>query len=143
MTYLTPTHAYVPGESERHPEDAFAAVCATAAPDMTAEDLAACDAFKHGLHYLEQGFFWEAHEVLEPVWMVLPDGDPRRFTQGLIQLANALLKARMDRPKAALRLCAMARDLLAGPSDTVMGVSRKTYLGLIDQTENRLKSAKP
>lgn len=141
MTYLTPTHAYVPGQSERHPEDAFASVCETAAPGMTVDALAECAAFKHGLHYLEQGYFWEAHEVLEPVWMALPDGDARRFTQGLIQLANALLKARMDRPKAALRLCAMARELMAGASEAVMGVPGEKYLGQIDQMENRLNDA--
>lgn len=141
MTYLVPTHAYVPGQNERHSEDAFASVCETAQPGMSAEALAECAAFKHGLHYLEQGHFWEAHEVLEPVWMALPDGIERQFTQGLIQLANALLKARMDRPKAALRLCAMARGLIEVDGETVMGTSRDIYLRQIADAEEAVGGA--
>ena len=141
MTYFLPAHAYVPGQNARHAEDAFEAIRKTAKPGMTADALADCAAFKHGLHYLEQGYFWEAHEVLEPVWMVLPEGEDRRFAQGLIQLANAKLKARMERPKAALRLCSMARDLMAGAGDSVMGASRASYLHQVEQTEKATSSA--
>ena len=46
--------------------------------------------------------------------MALEEGsDDRRFLQALIQLANAQLKIKMQRPKAAKRLCMMVRDLLA------------------------------
>lgn len=104
----TPPFAHVPGENARHAEGAFDHIRASVTPEMDEGALAASAAFRHGLHWLERGYFWEAHEVLEPVWMACPDGDARALTQGLIQLANARLKRRMARPRAAARLYEMA-----------------------------------
>ncbi|WP_341861297.1 DUF309 domain-containing protein [Gymnodinialimonas sp. 57CJ19] len=110
---LTPTHAYVPGKTPRHPEGCFDPIRDTARPGMTEQELAESAAFQTGVAYLEHGYFWEAHELLEPVWMVLPEGsDARLMVQALIQLANAHLKQKMDRPKAALRLCDIVHALL-------------------------------
>jgi hypothetical protein len=45
--------------------------------------------------------------------MALEEGSEERcLLQALIQLANAQLKLRMHRPKAASRLCIMVRGLL-------------------------------
>jgi len=108
------SHAYVPGVSERHPEGYFDHVRSTAREGMTAEALTRSDAFQLGLRYLDTGYFWEAHEVLEPVWLALPTGqDERLLVQALIQFANAQLKLKMQRPKAAKRLCGIVRDLLS------------------------------
>ena len=80
---------------------------------MSSAQLAQSEAFCTGLYYFRSGYFWEAHELFEPVWMALEEGsDDRRFLQALIQLANAQLKIKMQRPKAAKRLCMMVRDLL-------------------------------
>lgn len=109
----TSFHAYLPGHNERHLEDAFDAIRATAEAGLSVSQLADCEAFVTGLRFLEQGYFWEAHEVLEPVWMALPDDSvERRFVQGLIQFANGRLKLRMGKAKAALRLVGRARSLL-------------------------------
>lgn len=117
-----PTHAYVPGRTDRHPEGCFDTIRDTARPGMSPEDLAGCAAFQIGLTYLEAGYDWEAHELLEPVWMALPEGSvDRRWVQALIQLANAQLKLKMDKPKAARRLCNIVRDLLP-EAGVVMGV---------------------
>ena len=76
---------------------------------MSPAELAESDAWRAGWHYLETGFFWEAHELFEPVWMALPPNSRERaFVQGAIQIANAALKARMGLPRAVLRLCDMA-----------------------------------
>jgi len=108
-----PEHAYVPGQTPRHTEGRFAPICATARQHMSPAQLAQSEAFCTGLYYFRSGYFWEAHELFEPVWMALEEGsDDRRFLQALIQLANAQLKIKMQRPKAAKRLCMMVRDLL-------------------------------
>lgn len=105
--------AYVPGKTPRHPEGMFDGIRQSVVPGMTAETLSKTAAFRTGLDYLETGLFWEAHEVLEPVWMALPQGsETRDFVQALIQLANAALKQQMGRPKASLRLCDIAEGLL-------------------------------
>lgn len=76
---------------------------------MTPAALAASDAWCAGWQFLRQGYFWEAHELFEPVWMALPPNSRERaLVQGVIQVANAALKARMRRPRAVLRLCDLA-----------------------------------
>ena len=108
-----PEHAYVPGQTPRHAEGRFAPICATARQHMSSAQLAQSEAFCKGLYFLRCGYFWEAHELFEPVWMALEEGsEERRLLQALIQLANAQLKLRMQRPKAASRLCIMVRGLL-------------------------------
>jgi hypothetical protein len=76
---------------------------------MSPAELAQTAAWHAGLVYLDAGYFWEAHEVLEPVWMETEPGSPARaLVQGVIQIANAALKQRMVRPKAVRRLCDIA-----------------------------------
>jgi len=119
-----PSHAYIPGQTPRHPDGSFDLLRATAQPGMSVDALAASPAFKTGLTYLDTGFFWEAHEVFEPVWMALPNPSPERsLVQALIQLANGHLKLRMSRPKAALRLAHIARNLMPPDATSLMGLS--------------------
>ncbi|MDX2482167.1 MAG: DUF309 domain-containing protein [Pseudodonghicola sp.] len=100
----------MPGQSARHPEGAFDEVTRTARPGMTPAALAASEAWRTGWRYLETGFYWEAHELFEPVWRALPPNSrARAFVQGAIQIANAALKQRMGRLSAVLRLCDMAQ----------------------------------
>ena len=97
-----PAVAYVPGKTARHPEDWFDAMKADRETALAA-----------GLAYFERGYFWECHEVLEAVWMKTPNPSTERdMVQAVIQLANAGLKLRMDRPNAAARLFGIVRDLL-------------------------------
>lgn len=138
-----PTHAYVPGVSERHPEGHFDHIRNSVENDMTPEALARSDAFRSGLYYLEIGYFWEAHEVLEPVWLALPSaGEDRQLVQALIQFANAQLKVEMRRPKAAKRLCGIVRDLLSGiDAEVVMGLEVPQILRQVDSFEEAMIAA--
>lgn len=140
--WLWPGHAYVPGRTARHQEGWADAVCGTVRPGMDARALSETSAFRHGLRYLEHGFYWEAHEMLEPVWMALPEGSAERhFVQGMIQVANGRLKMCMGRPKAALRLCGLARGLLPEARDgAVMGVPVARMHGMIDSLEADVKN---
>ena len=62
-------------------------------------------AFRYGVDLFNTGYFWEAHEVWEPVWMALaPNSRERCACQALIQGANACLKLRYGRGKAFARL---------------------------------------
>lgn len=123
-----PDHAYVPGVSPRHDEGTFAALRHTAHRNMSVQQLASSEAFRAGLHFFHMGYYWEAHEVLEPVWLATPAASAERHVvQALIQLANAALKKQMGRPRAVLRLCAMVDVHLAEAARTgcpqIMGVS--------------------
>jgi predicted metal-dependent hydrolase len=121
-----PPFACVPGQTARHPEGFF---------DFLKADRAT--ALRAGLVYFERGFFWECHEVLEAVWMETPDPSPERdMVQAVIQLANARLKLRMDRPKAAVRLCGIVRRLLDQvPEGTrPLGLDPKTWRARLEET---------
>lgn len=77
------------------------------AEKLDAETVAQERAFRYGADLFNAGFFWEAHEVWEPVWMALPPNSrARQGCQALIQAANACLKLRFGRAKAFGRLAA-------------------------------------
>ncbi len=106
MSLPLPDHKHVPGHNARHPEDAFDWI----------RDQAAAEAgnatWLYGLCLLHEGFYWEAHEVLEPVWMAAaPNSAEKAMAQAVIQLANAALKLDMGKPKAAIRLAGMVEAL--------------------------------
>ena len=127
MTVLPP-YAHVPGLNARHPEGAFDGVRASVAEGMDPDALALTEAWRTGRAWLDAGYYWEAHEVLEPVWMACPPNSAeRRLVRALIQLANAKLKQRMGRPRARDRLLAEAAGLLAecrmGGTRTLLAVS--------------------
>ncbi|MFK7997070.1 MAG: DUF309 domain-containing protein [Granulosicoccus sp.] len=138
-----PEHAHVPGQNKRHADDAFDALRATAVVGHDVDQLARCDAFRAGLLYLDQGYYWEAHEVLEAVWMILPDKSiEKRFVQGIIQLANGRLKVRMGRLKAARRLVGLARGLIPSESAvTIMELDVQVVLNRIDTLEQEINLA--
>ena len=135
---MRPPHAYVPGRTERHPDGLFDAIRATAEPGLSEAALSATEAFRLGLDYLREGYGWEAHEVLEAVWMACPPNAPHRlFVQGLIQLANADVKQRMEQPAAAARLRVLARGLLTeaargATAGRIMGERVATYLAMCE-----------
>lgn len=112
-----PPVPYRPGQTPRPPEGLFAAeIAALESLGNPADpaDLARSAAFVGGIAAFRAGYFWEAHELWEPVWMRLPPQSPERhLMQGLIQRANAELKRAMGQPGAAARIDARARAALA------------------------------
>jgi hypothetical protein len=66
-----------------------------------------CDAWLHAVDLWNAGFWWECHELLEPLWRALPRGAPEReLLKGLIQLAAAHVALALGRRAAAERMCA-------------------------------------
>lgn len=75
-------------------------------------------ALRYGIALNDAGYFWESQEVLEAVWAAAPQrGRERILLRACIQIANANLKLRMQKPHAAVRLWSEAlsaiRDLLS------------------------------
>ncbi|MEP2533020.1 DUF309 domain-containing protein [Shimia sp.] len=118
-----PPHVYVPGETARHDAGLFDRF------GFSLDDIEASERWRLAHAFIQEGYFWEAHELLEPIWMGLPPGSRERaLVQGLIQLANAGLKRRMGRENAVARLAEMARELLfvEGTEEeaVILGISR-------------------
>lgn len=136
-----PDHAYTPGQTPRHPAGAFGKITATARAGADPEALMRCRAWRLGLRWAEAGYFWEAHELFEAVWAVLPSRSrERRLVQAVIQIVNAGLKQRMGRPRAVARLAGMVRGLLDAcgfeENGAIMGVecaALEAWLARIEQ----------
>jgi tetratricopeptide (TPR) repeat protein len=78
-----------------------------------------------GFALLRAGYFWEAHELLEEAWRArTPNAPERELLRAVIQIANALLKARLGKARAACRLLREATDILAAldPDEPVFGI---------------------
>ncbi len=62
-------------------------------------------ALRYGIALNDAGYFWESQEVLEAVWAAAPQGGRERILlRACIQIANANLKLRMQKPHATVRL---------------------------------------
>jgi predicted metal-dependent hydrolase len=93
-------------------------------PHFTADDWPNCELYLYGIDLFNHGYWWEAHEALETVWLAAGGRDTRCgvFVQGLIQLSAAQLKREIGSPTGAQSLTAAACEKLA----TVGGI----YLGI-------------
>lgn len=127
MTPL-PDYKYIPGQTARHPENAFDALRARALSPTTTATASENAPWCYGLRLFAAGYYWEAHEVWEPVWLnAAPNSTERFMCQSVIQIANAALKRDMGKPKAAARLCDIAEGLLlnarSGGDPAPMGIN--------------------
>ena len=126
-TWPLPRDPHLPGRNPR-PTDVNISRIARSAPRPTKEKAwRENEAYQAGLRLYACGYYWEAHEVWEPVWMnARPRSQERELVQGLIQLANAALKLKMSQAAAARRLAVIAhkhfREARHGGAPVVMGV---------------------
>src|SRR4051795_12929079 len=102
-----PRWTYVPGESNE--------ICADQDTLWQAKSLvpsrfrgyvpARHPALRYAIALNDSGYFWESQEVLEAVWAAAPQGGRERtLLRACIQIANANLRLRMQKPHAAARL---------------------------------------
>lgn len=58
------------------------------------------DLFQKGIEYFNTGYYFEAHDIFEEVWMD-ERGEGVQFFQGLVQLATGFYHLRMNNLKGA------------------------------------------
>jgi hypothetical protein len=122
-----PASAHVPGTGTEPDWPPLEAAKVTALQVTTDKTWADNLAYIYGFVLLRAGFYWEAHEVWERVWLACPPNSRERaLLRALIQITNAKLKCRMGRPRAASRLIVQAQhdlaDLKVAKDETYMGV---------------------
>jgi len=83
MQHALPPHAYIPGQTQRHQETQFDEVISTIPSVIDFETLQTLSAFHTALNFMQHGFHWEAHEVLEAM-------KRETATQKIMMQANAL-----------------------------------------------------
>lgn len=100
-----PRWSYLPGVEAAPDHETLAMVKALVPARFNGFVPARHPALRYGLSLNEGGFFWESHEILEAVWAAAPQGGRERILlRACIQIANANLKLRMEKPHAAMRL---------------------------------------
>ena len=108
-----PIAAHRPGRTKHPTENLRAPVQSSLDVVITTQNWQRHDAYLYGFVLYRSGYYWEAHEIWEPVWMnCAPNSLERLMLQACIQLANAALKQELNNAKAALRLYGISADLL-------------------------------
>ncbi len=96
-------------------------------PPIVPERYAESRAYLFGLDLFNHGYYWEAHETWEALWIAAGrSGTTADFLKGLIKLAAAGVKVREGRPDGVRRHAARARELF---QDVRAQANATRYLG--------------
>lgn len=87
------------------------------------------------------GRFYEAHDVLEALWLTVRDKPVADFYKALIQLAGVFVHLQKQRPGPAIRLLRRARELLEPFGERHAGLDLTAVHRLIADWRTRLESA--
>ena len=139
-----PPYTYVPGSHWPHPvHDPRGhsygrpeSACAAADPVNWRE----CQPFLWGIDLFNAGFYWEAHEAWESVWIAAGRVGPTAdFVKALIKLAAAGVKLLEQNPAGAQRHLRRAAELLdaCGDSSTRFGLSLPALRHALHAARNR------
>src|SRR3979409_2334647 len=100
-----PRWAYVPGEQGQADHDTLANAKALVPSAFRGFVPARHPALRYAMALNDNGYFWESQEILEALWAAAPQGGRERtLLRACIQIANANLRLRMQKPHAAARL---------------------------------------
>lgn len=129
-----PDHAHLPGINARSGDSVLEEAKQLAPAQTRSRDWQDNAAWLYGVRLLREGFYWEAHEVLETVWMnAAPNSREKALVQALIHGANARLKRRLGMSNAARRLVALSKQACErayeGQCASLLGLGRKRAIG--------------
>ena len=136
-----PTHRHIPGTASVAELTWLKTVADEIPSQIVATEWQENLPYRYGWFLFLNQYFWEAHEVWEPVWLKAAVNSKERFLiQGLIQLANAGLKHIQGNTRAENRLREIASEHFdhvfsssekQDDSEPVMGVSPRLLISLI------------
>lgn len=90
-----------------------------------------------GVQQLNDGYFFEAHETLEDLWMQSP-WPIRRFLQGVIQLAAAFVHFVRHEYPGTVRLLGHAHEKLSDFGPRYMGIDVEQLLAEVARAREEL-----
>jgi predicted metal-dependent hydrolase len=109
-----PAYAYLPGSHQPHPvRDPSGHSHEHETLPRAHEPAKHGDALKWGIDLFNHGYYWEAHEAWEPLWLAAKGkDDDRALFKGLVMLAATGVKVREGKRMAALRHAGKAAHAL-------------------------------
>lgn len=112
-----PPYTYVPGHAPHpvsHPDGHMR-------DEPAKEDWSDRDFLRWGKHLFEHGYYWEAHEAWEHLWLELGrTSADALIVKGLIKLAAGAVKCREGNATGATRHATRAAELLANGSGSTL-----------------------
>ena len=82
-----------------------------------------CDEYLYGIDLLNHGYWWEAHETLESIWVAAGrQTETGLFIQGLIQIAVAHLKMYQGFNNVAVRMAKEGLDKMKQIKGIYLGI---------------------
>lgn len=141
-----PPYTYVPGltphpvsDPQGHTYGEKPSPAAKPQPEAWAESRE----YLRGIDLFNHGFYWEAHEVWEELWIAAGRrGVVADFLKGLIKLAAAGVKLREGNPRGAMRHLQRSRELFRAV-ELELGIDDARYFGLALQDLNAYTQQKP
>ncbi len=120
-----PPYAYVPGKTPHPTRDPKGHSRGHPPEPLESFDPASwreCEPYLYGVDLFNHGYWWEAHEALEGVWVAAGrHTHTGLFLQGLIQISVAHLKRHQGFADVAARMAARGSEKL-GPGGSVLGI---------------------
>jgi hypothetical protein len=144
-----PAQRHLPGLNARPAEHFLDAIATFDDPPIDNASASNHLGWNYGLRLINEGFYWEAHEVLEPVWwQAAANSAARHLVQTTIHLTNAALKLRLNRTRAASKLAKRAtegceRAFVASP-ERLLGLDQAQLVAAISaikRGEHRIRLA--
>jgi len=99
-------------------------------PHFSSDDWRTCEPYLYGIDLFNHGYWWEAHEALETVWLAAGHKSTTcgKFVQGLIQLAGAQLKRFSGETKGAQSLTKSGIEKLELAKGLYLGIEVKPLI---------------
>ena len=128
-----PAYSYVPGKFPHPISDpaghSFGKEHPTPAP-LDPDNWQSCEDYLYGLDLFNHGFYWEAHETWEGLWIACGrTGVTAEFLKGLIKLAAAGVKACEGNSAGVQRHANRAAELFEFV-DSPQGLGNPRFMGL-------------
>ena len=122
-----PPYRYVPGTDTPHPTRDPGGHSYGRHPEplegFDAADWRRCATYLYGIDLFNHGYWWEAHEALEAVWVAAGRNSPAgQFVQGLILLSVAHLKRHQGFLEVARRMAGDGVGRMSQVGEEFMGV---------------------
>lgn len=121
-----PPYRYVPGK-EPHPVRDPGGHSYNKLPEtldnFTPEQWQSCEPYLYGIDLFNHGYWWEAHEALEVVWVAAGrNTETGLFVQGLIQISVAHLKRLQGFEDVAQRMSSDGLDKMKNITGIFLGI---------------------
>ena len=103
-------------------------------PGFAGDDWRRCQPYLYGIDLFNYGYWWEAHEALEAVWLAAgQDTLTGNFVQGLIQVAAAQLKRIVCQERGARLLTDSGVAKLAQVNGIFLGIEIAPLVATVER----------